>query len=283
MLILLTELCSTPAVSYQSWYNHKRVTSCTTQIISMDCSLSLPYPWSHLWHHPKFGFSRSMLGKEWPNIFSPKWWYEKSEKNHTQQIFQPQTNQHLHASRFEDLPGSPPSPVLLWQVWGDEKKHPHTISCIQKKIRSTSCTSILKVSKSFRISTKAFHCRFVSAKIWQKPGGPNQEVIHNGFWKRSLLVCRFWLVPTWSSLSSLKNQHIFVGICVSPLSPSISCDLLSGESKYINWCGDVSLGIFAFCVRKPFIFTNFKSTPHLWKKLSTKKALDRQFIQVSMR
>jgi len=76
----------------------------------------------HYFHHPFWGPTPIFGNIRMKNHFKQT----KSKKNNTQHPFQPQTNQHLHASRFEDLPGRPP-PVLLWQVWGDEKKHSHAL------------------------------------------------------------------------------------------------------------------------------------------------------------
>lgn len=163
-------------------------------------SLRLPYPSGHHWPPPKFGFSRSMLRKS-SQKSSPKW-CEKSPNK--------QNPRKTTLTTFSLKPISTYTPVdlkifleaapLVGGLARDGKKHPHTRFHVSKKnFRSTSCTSILKVSKSFRITTMAFHCRSVSAKIWQKPGGPNQEAIHNGFDRD-----RFWSADSGWFLPALS-------------------------------------------------------------------------------
>ena len=104
----------------------------------------------------------------------------KSKKSHPSRRL-PQTNQHLHASRFEDLPevkidhpghrctsGSPPG--YLVAGLGGMKKNIHTPFDVSKQtFTSTSCTSIFKVSESFN-NKGLGPCRSVSARIC-KPGG----------------------------------------------------------------------------------------------------------------
>ena len=203
----------------------------------MDCSLCLPYPWSHLWHPPKFGFSRSMLGKEWPKDHLPNGGMGVSQNNGTPKssiligvsilnhpfwgtpIFgnirmknhlkQTNPRKTTHNTPFSLKPISTYTPVDLkifleapprfscGRYGGMKKKHPHAVSCIQKQdFRSTSFTSILKVSKSFRISTKAFHCRSVSAKICQKPEGPKRSYLRDHFWSAD----SGWFLPEALSL-----------------------------------------------------------------------------------
>ena len=74
----------------------------------------------HYFHHPFWGPTPIFGNIRMKNHFKQT----KSKKNNTQHPFQPQTNQHLHASRFEDLPGRPP-PFSCGR-YGGMKKSIHT-------------------------------------------------------------------------------------------------------------------------------------------------------------
>lgn len=107
-----------------------------------------------------------------------------------------------------------PRPVLLWQVWPGMKKNIHTLFDVSKKIRSTSCTSILKVSRSFRISTRAF-----IAGLFLRRFVRNLEDPTKGLYKMVFERDHFWSADSGSLPEALslvwKSKH-FCGVFVYP-------------------------------------------------------------------
>ena len=125
-----------------------------------------------------------MLGKSDPTKSSPLKKKStpkktKSKKNHPSTRM-PQTNQHLHASRFEDLPGVKVTPVILWKVLGGMKKQhdTHCLMCPKKPLHQQVVPQFWYLN---RLTTRAlglaglFLRRFLS-ETWR-----TKEVIHNAF------------------------------------------------------------------------------------------------------
>lgn len=185
----------------------------------MDRSLRLPYPWSHLWHHPKIWIFPFDAWKRVTQNSSPKWWYEKSSWTNKSKKKPPPplsasnqsapTRQSIWRSSWK-----PPDRFSCGRFGPGWKKNIHTLFDVSKKIRSTSCTSILKVSRSFRISTRAF-----IAGLFLRRFVRNLEDPTKGLYKMVFERDHFWSADSGSLPEALslvwKSKH-FCGVFVYP-------------------------------------------------------------------